>query len=50
MKLKSQELAEKNEYLSIFKNCVCKIKKDIIRRSNIPSINYFKENGPQNYV
>jgi hypothetical protein len=50
MKLKSQEFAERNEYLNIFKNCVEEIKKDIARRNNISSLNYFKENGPKSYL
>lgn len=26
------------------------VRKDIIRRNNIPSLNYFKENGPKNFI
>ena len=38
------------DYLKIFKNCVDQIKKDVIRRNHIPSINFFKENGPKDLV
>jgi hypothetical protein len=49
-RLKSRELNEKNELEEIFKNCVEQVRKDIIRRNNIPSLNYFKENGPKNFI
>jgi hypothetical protein len=29
---------------------VGEIKKDIMRRNNIPSLNFFKQNGPQDFI
>jgi hypothetical protein len=46
----SEELAERREYLSIFKRCVAELKKDIMRRNNIPSLNFFKQNGPKDFI
>jgi hypothetical protein len=48
-KLKSQQLATKNEYQKIFVDCVEQVRKEILRKSGITGLNYFTNNGPRDF-
>jgi hypothetical protein len=46
-KLRSQEYASKSEYQKIFITCVEDVKKEMLRKSGVTGLNYYKTNGPK---
>lgn len=36
--------------MNLFRRCVEEVKKEVARRNKIPSLNFFKENGPKSYL
>ncbi len=43
-------MAERNEYFNIIKSCVEQVRKDLFRKNNASSLNYFKNHGPKSFI
>ena len=43
-------MADDNELKNIFRNCIEEVRKEMARRNNVPSLNFFKQNGPKDYL
>ena len=50
IKLQSQEHVKVNEYRKVFIDCVEEVRKEILRKSGGPGLNFFKHNGPKSLL